>query len=363
MRVLHLYTSWTKGGAEKRMIDLAHMLNQNGMENIIAAPMDSYMFEQAEKLGIKARHLLVKGSFDPFGIFRLYRIVKKEKINILHAHQGKLFWPCIIIKLISRSRVKVVFHRRTQLSHRFYSRWHYKLADKVLAISGAVADGLINREKVNKDKVKVIYNGYNPALFNENISGKEVREKYNLNGYIVVGTVGAMNRPKGKGQKNLIEAARILANKHKKVKYLVVGTGAMLPVFKNMAKEYGVAKDVIFSGYQEEVGKYIAAMDIFCLLSWDNEGFGQVCVEAQALGKPVIATNIGGIPETFENKETGFLMEPENTAQLADYLDMLITNDKLRKDMGHKGPGFVKNKFGNSKMIGSVIEVYRSLSN
>ena len=361
-RVLHIYSSWTAGGAEKLMLTLAAALETRGIKNFIASPGDSYIFKRAAELGVNARALVIKGSFDPIGLVGLYLIVKKERINILHAHQGKVFWPCIIMKLIFGKKLKVVFHRHAQLPHRFYSRMHYTFADGVIAISKAVAKGLIEREKVPAQKVKVVYNGTDFIRFNSGVSGSEVREKYLLTGKPVIGTAAAMNRPKGKGQEYLLEAAQIVKITFPQARFLIVGTGEIEEDLKKLAKKLGVAGEVIFAGYQEEIEKYIAAMDIFCFLSWDTEGFGQVMAEAQGMGKPVIGTNIGGIPETFRDYETGVLIPSKNSELLAQVIIMMLSNKELLANMGRKAEAFAKENFSLDRMVDGVMGVYDEIT-
>jgi glycosyltransferase involved in cell wall biosynthesis len=368
-RIAHVYSSWTAGGAEKIMVALARGLEQAGYHNVIAAPGDSYLFAQAHHAGITARAMVIKGSFDPIGIVRLWHIVRTENIDIIHAHQGKVFWPCIIIKKYCSllnflfpgkyPRVPlVVFHRHADLAHRFYSRWHYTLADKVVAISHAVANGLINREKVSPEKISIVYNGTDFERFNPSVSGQDVRSHYHLEKTVVIGTVAAMNRPKGKGQGYLIEAAAVLRTRFPEARYLIVGTGEIFDELKETARSRGVDDIVMFTGYQETVEKYIAAMDIFCFLSWDTEGFGQVMVEAQAMGKPVIGTNIGGIPETFENGVTGIGIPPENTEALVNAITVFLENPERLKDTGAAAQVFVRDRFSMGHMIEQTIGVY-----
>ncbi len=357
-RVLHIYSSWTAGGAEKLMLTLAATLEKRGIKNFIAAPGDSYMFKKAQELGLAARALVIRGSFAPGGLVGLFLIIKKEKINILHAHQGKVFWTCIVMKLLFGKNLKVVFHRHAQLPHRFYSRTHYHFADSVIAISNAVAKGLMDVDKVPAKKVKIVYNGTDFERFNPNVSGKDVRERYNLKNEYVIGTAAAMNRPKGKGQEYLIEAAQIVKIRYPQAKFLIVGTGDIESDLKKLAKKLGVQNEVIFAGYQEEIEKYIAAMDIFCFLSWDTEGFGQVMVEAQGMGKPVIGTNIGGIPETFRDYETGILIPSKNSELIAQVIITMLSNKELLKNMGEKAASFVRENFSMDKMVDGVIKVY-----
>ena len=360
-RVLHLYSSWTAGGAEKLMLSLAQALEKNGIVNIIAAPAGSYVLEQAKKTGLKAYPLTIKGSFDPAGIFKLWRIVEKEKVDILHAHQGKLFWPCVIIKKLRQSKIKVIFHRHAHLPHKFYSRSHYLHADRVIAISQIVAKDLEEIEKVPKRLLRIIYNGTDFKRFDLGVSGNEVRKRYGLTGKDVIGTIGQMNKPMGKGQRYLIETAAMLKDRLPDNRYLIVGEGPILPDLKKMAQKLGVSDRVIFPGYQEDIEKFIAAMDIFCFLSWDREGFGQVMVEAQALGKPVIGTDIGGIPETFRDGVTGVLIPPQNPEILAKAIEELLSDRASMKRMGAEASKFVNEKFSLEGMAKSIVEVYKEL--
>lgn len=342
------------------MLSLAAGLEKRGVKNFIAAPPDSYLTDHARKLGLFSCPLIIKGSFDPFGLSGLWRIIRANNIEILHAHQGKVFWPCIFMKWLMPG-LKVVFHRHAQLPHRFYSRSHYRWADRVIAISKIVAKELIEREKVQSSKIRVVYNGTDFERFNSNVSGEEIRKKYNLVNDPVIGTVAAMNKPKGKGQEYLIEAAQIVRQRFPQAKYLIVGDGPIMESLKNLSKKLGVADRVTFTGYQEDVEKYVAAMDIFCFLSWDTEGFGQVMVEAQAMGKPVIGTDIGGIPETFQDGECGFLIPPKNSELLAGILVMLLEEQSKRINMGKAAQKFVKENFSLDSMVQNVLDVYKEM--
>lgn len=102
-------------------------------------------------------------------------------------------------------------------------------------------------------------------------------------------------------------------------------------------------------------------MDIFCFLSWDREGFGQVMIEAQAMGKPVIGTDIGGIPETFRDGATGALIPPQNPAVLAKAIEKMISDKPVMRGMGYEASKFVRKKFSIEEMARNVAEVYHEL--
>ena|GEM_PF-669784 len=357
-KVLHIFSSKTIGGAEKMTLFLAENLQKSGLvENIMGVRKGTYMYEQALEKKLETVNFRAGGSFDPVGIFNLIKIIKKYKINIVHVGQGKLFWQALIAKVFC-PKVKVVFHRRQDTRHGFFSRIHYKFADAVIAVSKAVANGLIKYEKVSADKVNVVYNGVNFKKFKTDTNYGGIVEKYNLRGKKAVGTVGAIVDFKGKGQIYLIEAAKMLRNDYPDLRYLIVGTGKGIEEQKEYAKKMQVDDIVYFAGYQENVQKYVLAMDIFCLLSWDTEGMPNVVIEAQALEKPVIVTNIGGNPESFEDGKTGLLIKPSDAAETAEAIKKLINDPETAKSFAKAGKEFVEKRFSIEQMISGAVTVY-----
>ncbi|MCL2389926.1 MAG: glycosyltransferase family 4 protein [Endomicrobia bacterium] len=360
-KILHIFSSWTIGGAEKATLFLADSLQKSGeTQNFIAAPAGSFLFEQAVKKNLTVFPFKAKNSFGPFAILNLIRIIKKNNINIIHAHQGKLYWTALIARFFC-PKIKVVFHRRQDTRHSFFSRSHYKFADAVIAVSKAVAGGLVKYEQVAPEKIKVVYNGVNLDKFSLDIDFSDIVKDYYLEWKTVVGTVGAIVDLKGKGQIFLIEASKILRTDFPNLCYLIVGAGNGLEDLKQYAKNIGVDDIVYFTGYQEQVQKYVSAMDIFCLLSWDTEGMPNVLIEAQALKKPVIATNVGGIPEAFLDNVTGIMIEPSNVAQTAKAIKELASDSDKAKHMGENGRKFVERKFTIKNMVSDVLDVYNKI--
>ncbi|MDR1695572.1 MAG: glycosyltransferase family 4 protein [Endomicrobium sp.] len=361
-RVLHIFSSRTIGGAEKATLFLADSLQKSGeVQNFIAAPPGSFLFKDAVQKNLHAFSFQAKNSFDPLAIFNLIRIIKKNNMDIVHVHQGKLYWTALAAKFFCRG-LKVVFHRRQDTRHSFFSANHYKFADAVITVSKAVADGLIRYEKVQPEKIKVVYNGANLEKFSLDTDFSDVIKEYSLEGKTVVGTVGAIVDLKGKGQIFLIEAAKFLRTDFPNLRYLIVGAGSGLEDLKRYAQSTGVGDIVYFTGYREQVQKFVSAMNVFCLLSWDTEGMPNVLIEAQALKKPVIATNIGGIPEAFINGETGIMIEPSNVLQTAKAVKELVGDPDKARRMGENGRKFVEGKFTVKNMVSNTLDVYNKIT-
>ena len=102
-------------------------------------------------------------------------------------------------------------------------------------------------------------------------------------------------------------------------------------------------------------------MDIFCLLSWDTEAFGRVMLEAQSLGKPVIATNVGGVPETVSEGNTGFIIAPLSVNELVEKLRLLLSDKSLYNNMAKVAPDFVSKNFSKGNAVKQFGKIYKDL--
>ena len=361
-KVLHIFSSYTIGGAEKMTVAIARDLNNlsQDFESVVGAPKNSYIYEQSLKENLKVYDFSCRGSFTPTGVLRLFNIIRKEKINIVHVHQGKLYWTALLMKLFFKN-LKVVLHRRQDTRHKWYAKLHYKLADMTLTVSKMVLTNLIKYEHAPQNKLQVLYNGFDFESFAKDIDCKDLVEQYNLKNKIVIGTVGAIVSLDAKGQKYLIEAVSKLRNKYNNLAVLIVGSGPGKKDLEDYAKKFSVDDIVYFVGQQSNVAKYVNAMDIFCLLSCDTEGFGNVNVEAQYLAKPVITTNIGGIPETVIKDKTAIIIPPRNVDELIVALTKLIDNKAFATNMGKEGKLFVEETFTKKTMVENLTKIYNGL--
>ena len=260
-------------------------------------------------------------------------------------------------------KLKVVLHRHQDTRHKWYAKWHYKLADVTLAVSNAVKENLIKCENAPENKISVLYNGFNFENFAKDTDCKDLIEKYNLKNKIVVGNVGAMVSLEGKGQKYLLEAMVQLRKNYNNIVCLLVGDGIGRQEQELYAKELKIDDITIFTGYQENVAKYINVMNIFCLPSCDTEGFGNVNIEAQYLAKPVVTTSIGGVPETVIKDKTAIMVSPRNAKELANAISKLIDNKDYAVNMGKEGKIFVEHTFSVNVMVNNLVNTYKNILN
>jgi glycosyltransferase involved in cell wall biosynthesis len=302
-------------------------------------------------------------------IFYIIQICRKNNIDILHANG---FRPNIIVNLVkkfaallkkniltvstihsienedfilSRGKLKGTIGYRTNL-------YLYKKIDKIVAISNATKDYLLNTIKHNN--IEVIYNGIDLELFSKNIRENNENGNFNIGAAAKLIPIKKIN--------HLIEAINILVNKNniKNLKVHIAGNGPMIKDLVKMAEDYNLKKYIEFYGHINNMVHFYNNIDCLVIPSM-SEGFSLVSVEAQAMEIPVVASNVKGLNETIEDSKTGFLFEYGNISDLVNKLLLLINNPTLKKEMGKRAALRVKNRFSAQLMANKYMEVYKRL--
>lgn len=163
-----------------------------------------------------------------------------------------------------------------------------------------------------------------------------------------------------KGIDTLLEAARLILERRDDVHFLIVGEGAYRAQYMRLAEQRGIARHVTWTGLVQDPfqeGVYSAA-DVVCQVSRWQELFGYTIAEAMASNKPVVATRVGGIPEVVQDGVTGFVVPPEDPAQVAQGIVRLLENRALREEMGRAGRSAVESKFNLHRNVPQLLELY-----
>jgi L-malate glycosyltransferase len=182
---------------------------------------------------------------------------------------------------------------------------------------------------------------------------------------IVIGTVKTLE--KKYGVEFLLRAFSLLRNKHARLplKLLIVGGGSQEAFLKRLACELGISNDTVFAGAvsHAEVPRYQNMLSISVSLSvMDSESFGVAVIEASACGKPVVVTDVGGLPEVVENGVTGFVVEPRNPMQAADAIETLVLDKLLCKRMGEAGLKRVRNLYDWNNNVSTMLDIYNRVA-
>jgi glycosyltransferase involved in cell wall biosynthesis len=232
-------------------------------------------------------------------------------------------------------------------------------ADIVIAASKATYDEA-SRIVHDHSKVNLIYNGVDTNRFSPLIDGSFVREALHIGGTPVIFALRS-HEPKY-GLEYLIKAASLVQKELKDVCFIIGGDGSLRKSFETLVDELGLTETLIFTGKisQQEAPYYYAMSDIVVVPSL-QEAFGLVVSEAMASGKPVIGTDVGGIPDQIIDGYTGFLVKPKDPEAIANKILALVRNKKEALRMGENGRKIAEAKFSLSEKAIKIERLYREL--
>jgi len=368
VKVLHLITTLSGGGAEFHLLTLCRYQKKQGMEVVVACLSEfgkdgRSLRRDFENEGIRVIRLCDGHRFELRSFSRIVRLVETEQPNIFHTHLPRADLVGAFARFLNPSVVWVCS------VHGIYSdgwsgRWSLPLfgflwprVDAILCISHAVRDWLIKRG-MPPDKTKVIYYGIEPEKFSQ--PRVDLRKEWALNGSAIIGSVGRLE-PK-KGHDCLIEAMSALCKRLPNSLLLIAGQdswgyGATL---QRRIDELGIGERVRLIGFQNDVVSFLGALDVFAFAS-NSEGFGQVLVEAMAMAKPVVACGIPPLNEIVVDGETGSLVEHGSPNSFAEAITRLLIDPEKRDRMGASGRERVKTYFTAERMAQETVLLYEQL--
>lgn len=234
------------------------------------------------------------------------------------------------------------------------SRWTHRLADRIVAVSEAVKSHLIDAEAVGPSRIVVIPNGVNPALY-ENLDPATSRRSLELpQDEMIVGAAGRLTPVKDFG--NLIRAVARVRDTGIPIRLILAGDGPLRPDLEALAGELDLGDRVIFPGNIGDMRRFYGALDVF-VLSSIREGSPNVVLEAMACGCPVIATNVGGVPELIGDQDSGLLVDPDDPEGLASALLRLAREPRLRANLAKNGRKRISEQFD----LEASVKAYESL--
>jgi glycosyltransferase involved in cell wall biosynthesis len=223
--------------------------------------------------------------------------------------------------------------------------------DGVIAISQKIA-GLLVEGGVRSEKIRVIHSGIDPSPFQKT---PPEEAKGDL---AVVGTAAVLEERKG--HRFLLEAAALLKRQGRRLAYRFAGEGSERERLRMLSQQLGLGEEVLFMGFLSDIPSFLSSIDIFVLPSL-YEGLGVAVLEAMAAGKPVVATEVGGIPELLHDQVTGLLVPPKDSSALARAILQLVSRKDVMRHMGDKGRERVHRHFTMEQMAKRNEDYYYQL--
>ena len=302
---------------------------------------------------VPIRYLPRNGSLPmyPFAQIRDYGRIRKEigeKFpGIFHTY---FFWSILFGRILKwEGKVRTLIENREDQGFNWgvheYSwlRMTRKLPDRIICVSDAVKQVVMEREQVDEDRIVVIRNGVE-SLPSAREETAEIRTELGIGkDDLVVGMVANFNRSV-KGVSVFLDAVPGILQAVPAARFLLLGRGKEEKSLRDKARTMGIEAHILFAGYRQDIHRYYAVMDVSALTSF-SEGLSITLLESMRCGIPVVATRVGGNPEVVVEGETGYLVPPGDVPAFVSQTVKLLLDRNLRKRMGEEGRRRVERHF------------------
>ncbi len=305
-----------------------------------------------------------------FFLMKLCIYLKKNRFHLILTNTVKAhFYGSIAAWLCS---TPVIWRFHDILSSMDFSPWVIKstiffgkrFPKKILAVSNFTRDSLV-KNGLNRDKIEVIFSGIDSELFEIKDIYKDIRNELKLGkGVKLVGCIGRILPQKG--QRSFLIAIPGVIKKYPETFFLIIGD-IFLKEEKykeellEVIKKIGIEDNIKFTGFRTDIGDVIRSLDIVVFPSVAPESFGLSILEAMVLGKPVIASNIGGVCEIIEDGMTGMLIEPDHPEQITDRIIHLFSNKEIYDKMGQKAKEVANKRFSLQQYVASMEGAFKEV--
>jgi glycosyltransferase involved in cell wall biosynthesis len=335
------------GGGEKWMIQAARGLTGAGHHVFIGGKKGSKILKRARQNNVAGVEFDIRTDFSPLKTIKIATFLKKNEIDVLVCNFNKDVRVAGLAAKLVKTPVTLARHGIVLCK----KKWKHKITLKNLT------DGIIT----NTNSIKNIYSSY--GWFNEKFvrviyNGIEDKSEVIPHDYSdqfphkkIIFSAGRLTKQKGFNY--LIDAASLLIHKKDDFVFVIAGSGKQERALKLQIEKHNLQNSVKFLGHIDIIDPYLKGADLV-VLSSIHEGMPNVLMEAMAVGKAVVATDVNGVRELVKEGETGEIVSPRNSAELASAINKLFNNPPLLKQYGIEGLKRVKKNFTLSKMINNL---------
>jgi len=369
LRVMEMIDKPSLGGGQTALLLLAENLDRSRFEVFVSSGGDGPLAEEARNKGIAYVPVSLGKRLSRGPLVEIAGVLKEKKIDILHTHGG-------IAGFYGRSAARRVrtpavvhtlhgihyLHYRNPLLRRLYvllERRYSRSTDRLILVCQSDLRQARRHRLAPEEKMTVVLNGTD---FRQELGADDIASKRSdlgwPSGQPVVGTVARLHRQKG--VVNLLRAAPQILSTFPEIKIAVVGDGPQGGSLRREAQRLGLEGHLFFLGERKDAASVMALFDVFVLPSlW--EGLPFVLVEAAALGKPIVATAVDGVPEILEDGKTGLLVPPKDPSALADAVIRLLKDKEEARRLGAMARTLVPPRFPLRRMIDQTQNLYLEL--
>jgi glycosyltransferase involved in cell wall biosynthesis len=366
LRILQISSAQSLGGGERHLADLANGLVERGHEVFVALRQQSALNEELGK-GLKENitTLPLRNSLDVSSARALARLVRKNHIQIIHAHMARDY-PLAAYAARRNRAARLILTRHVLFALNRLHRLTFSRASRIIAVSQAVASQLRADKVIAAEKITVVLNGVDTrrfALAREQFNRQEFLKSWTLpEEGLLVGTVGELTPLKG--HQDFLRAAAQISKQIAGCNFIIAGIDHS-PDGKNEAQieeqidELNLRKQVRRVEWLNNLAQLYCALDVFVSAS-HTESFGLSIVEAMASRTAVVATETEGAREIVRDGETGLLTQINNPNELAAAIQSLLTGEATRLQIAAAAQNDVAERFSLERMVDETEKIYQA---
>ena len=362
LRILEIYP---KGdfftGAAVQLRDLARGLAARGHHVTVVTPPSETWAARCQEAGLAHAAIPMRRPYDPRAAWRLARLICRQRIQIAHAHKGRARTLTLLAGLMG-ARAILVLNRGVSFKVGRVHRIGYtsRRVHAVVAVCRSIKNGLV-ASGVPAAKVEVIYSGTDLERFHPGVDGSAVRRELGLtSAHVLVTQIGVRS---WRGWGDVLEAMRTVAAAHDRARLLFVGAPPpRIAEIAERARAAGIADRVLAIGHRDDVPAILNASDVVVDASYAGLGITGSIREALACERPVVATDLEGMPELVADGETGLLVPPREPAALAAAILKLLDDPTAAQGMARAGRKHVESHFSLRAKLDATEALYRRLA-
>jgi len=371
-RILYVIDGIEFGGGERVFTQIINGLPLDQYESFLASGSQDSFYQAISQTPVQRYPVDFSNRFNPAIMFRLIKIIKDHKIDIVHGQGARAeFFARLASGLFCRSRYVSTIAMPVEgydvgpmkmLLYRAFDRFSERFVDRFLVVSSVLEQAMIQGHGIPREKVVKIYNGIETDYYkphDQEEGRRRVRQEYSVNdSEVLIGSLGRLVWQKG--FEYFIHAMPILIRDLPEAKFLIVGEGPLRQELEGQTRSLGIQDRLVFTGHRNDIRDMMAAMDIIVIPSL-LEGFPMITLEAMAMEKPIVTTSIDGIMEQIRDGMEGLLIAPKSPPALAQAVKRLVDDPDYARSLGINARAKVVRDFSVHKMIAETIRVYETL--
>jgi glycosyltransferase involved in cell wall biosynthesis/SAM-dependent methyltransferase len=363
--VAELAGSAAQGGGERYLELLIDRLDRTRFQPLLICPEPGPFVEVMKARGIATTMVHLSPLVNPLALLRLAWLLRRERVTILQTHgarsnfygalAGRLAGVPVIISTVHNSLLDYEVGELKRWVYVLAKRLTIHLADRIICVSAALRQYVLDLFGTSPGRTLTIYNGIDLSQFTPAKSGAALRDLFQVGEGPLVLAVGRLASQKG--HRYLIEALPHLIGEWPSLRCVIVGGGELHGELTALADRLGVARYCHFAGVWSNVAEVLAAADVVVLPSV-SEGFPFVLLEALALAKPVVASNVHAVYELIEDRKTGVLVPARDARGLAEGIRLVLRDPAWAAEMGRQGRQVVAERFTVETMVSQTVSVF-----